>query len=196
LSGIQNLAGLALEDAQDPARQDLETIQGACERGEALVRQLREYARSSPVSHESFEFDQMLRGWRQNLAALLPASVEFELDTGAGQARVQVEPNRLFQVALNLCSNARDAMPDGGHLRMRSSADEKMVYLRVSDTGSGVPSENREKIFEPFFTTRGKTGGTGLGLATCQRIVTALGGQIELEEGSGATFLVSLPRAN
>ncbi|MGE0496146.1 MAG: ATP-binding protein [Vulcanimicrobiota bacterium] len=195
LSGILNLAGLALEEAHGSASKDLETIVTACEQGEALVRQLREYARPQPASEEAFEFDRLLAGWQPNLAALLPDSVEFTLETGAGPARVKTEPNRLFQAVLNLCSNARDAMPEGGKLNLRSSADRETVRLSVSDTGPGVAVENRERIFEPFFTTRAKKGGTGLGLATCKRIITAHGGVIHVEEGPGTTFTVCLPRA-
>jgi signal transduction histidine kinase len=110
----------------------------------------------------------------------------------------------LQQVFLNLLLNARDAMPDGGDLRLRLSHDAAAgaageVSVEVSDTGHGIPEEVLPRVFDPFFTTKGAGRGTGLGLAVCYGIVTAHGGRIEVESGGaggagrGTSVRVSLP---
>ncbi|HKH83983.1 MAG TPA: ATP-binding protein, partial [Gemmatimonadales bacterium] len=101
---------------------------------------------------------------------------------------------QLEQVLFNLCANARDAMPGGGQLTIRTELRDQMAVLIVSDTGTGMTPETLEHAFEPFFTTKGARG-TGLGLATVHGIVTRLNGRIEVAStvGSGTTFTVLLP---
>jgi two-component system NtrC family sensor kinase len=98
------------------------------------------------------------------------------------------------QLLLNLLTNAVDAMPDGGRLRLETADDAGVVTLTIADSGSGVPRELRERVFEPFFTTKGAAG-TGLGLAVCRSIAEGHRGTIALEDaaGPGATFVVRLP---
>jgi CheY-like chemotaxis protein len=118
------------------------------------------------------------------------------------------DPGQIEQVVLNLSLNARDAMPGGGLLLLRtetvledrpsdSGSSQPQVRLTVSDTGVGMPPEVRTRVFEPFFTTKAKGHGTGLGLATVYSIVSQAGGQIEIysEEGKGTVFKVSFPLA-
>jgi signal transduction histidine kinase len=114
-----------------------------------------------------------------------------------------IDRGQLEQVILNLALNARDAMPDGGVLsiscantRAEFAADD-YVTLRVSDTGSGIPVEHRERVFDLFFTTKPAGRGTGLGLAMCQTIVEQAGGSIGIapQQGEGACFVVVLPKA-
>jgi signal transduction histidine kinase len=98
-------------------------------------------------------------------------------------------------VLTNLISNAVDAMPQGGRLAVRAWRDGDSVGLAVSDTGPGIPPEERKRIFEPFFTTKPRGKGTGLGLAICREIASALKGRIELETapGTGSTFTLLIP---
>jgi signal transduction histidine kinase len=99
----------------------------------------------------------------------------------------------LTQVFLNVFSNARDAMPDGGRLEIRAENDAERVRVTVADDGSGIPREALERISEPFFTT--KPDGNGLGLSICRSIVWDVGGEMSIDsrEGEGTTVKLSLP---
>jgi signal transduction histidine kinase len=120
-------------------------------------------------------------------------------------APVQGDPYTLQEVLFNLCTNALNAMPNGGTLTLRTyalgSKDEDQmgsVAIDVSDTGVGIPRVNRERLFEPFFTTRADSGGTGLGLGLCRMLISEMGGRIEVRSalGQGTTFTVVLNRAD
>lgn len=108
---------------------------------------------------------------------------------------VNCYPARINQIVMNLLSNAIDATPSGGTVTVRTRPEKDHVVIQVSDTGSGIPSEMREKIFDPFFTTKPVGQGTGLGLSISYGIVHDHGGTIAVEstEGAGSTFTVSLP---
>ena len=106
--------------------------------------------------------------------------------------KVSADRVRLEQVLLNVLINALEAMPDGGAVSVAASADGESVIIEISDTGSGVPEDLREKIFDPYFTT--KSGGTGLGLALCDKIIRQHNGELELRSSSdGTTFQIRLP---
>ncbi len=109
--------------------------------------------------------------------------------------KVQADGHQIQQVILNLLTNAMDAMPTGGSLRVETGLSESNVWLRIADSGPGIPPEVRGRIFEPFFTTKEPGKGTGLGLAICRQIVEAHGGTIEVSDtpGGGATFEIHLP---
>jgi len=111
--------------------------------------------------------------------------------------KVQAEGHQIQQVLLNLLTNAVDAMPTGGSLRVETGMADNTVFLRVADSGPGIPPEARVRIFEPFFTTKEQGEGTGLGLAICRQIVEAHRGTIEVTDtpGGGATFEIRLPLA-
>ena len=96
---------------------------------------------------------------------------------------------------LNIIKNAKEAMPKGGTLTIRTSREGDKVLMYIKDTGIGIPEEIRNKIFEAFFTTKQKVKGVGLGLSVCYGIIKDHGGEIkvESEEGEGATFIISLP---
>lgn len=106
---------------------------------------------------------------------------------------------QLYQVLLNLCVNAIEAMPKGGDLtfsaRKAQREDKPVVEIEITDTGSGIPGAVLPRVFEPFFTTKSAAGGTGLGLATVKRIAEAHGGSVELasEVGKATVFTVCLP---
>jgi len=129
-------------------------------------------------------------------------SIEIDAEVGEGLA-VRGDRAAVNQLLMNLCINARDAMPDGGTLRLTVAGEaaegdaKAQVLLVVADTGVGMDETTRERIFEPFFTTKRKGAGSGLGLATAYEVVTNLGGTIEVKSapGEGSTFLVRLPAA-
>lgn len=120
--------------------------------------------------------------------------VERALANGAA-LKAQIDAGQIRQVLLNLVRNAREAMPRGGTLTVRTLADGPKVRVEISDTGAGVPVAQRDKVFEPFFST--KSQGTGLGLSLSRQIVDAHGGALTIEgpEGQGATFAITLPAA-
>ncbi len=112
--------------------------------------------------------------------------------------KIQADSHQLQQVVLNLLTNAMDAMGGGGPLRIETGVAANGAFLRVADTGPGIPPADRERIFDPFFTTKGPGRGTGLGLSICQQIVEAHRGTIEVTDtpGGGATFEIRLPLAS
>jgi signal transduction histidine kinase len=118
-------------------------------------------------------------------------TVEMEIEDDL--PAIEANPNRLQQVFFNLISNARDAMPDGGTLRIRAWRDPTAIHVSVQDTGQGIPKENLKRVMEPFFTT--KKDGTGLGLSICRSILWESNGKlrIESEPGKGTAVFVDFP---
>jgi len=137
------------------------------------------------------------------LRRLIGEQIDLRITNEPDAGFIYADPGQIQQVILNLAINARDAMPQGGSLAIRTrsasrgeSSARSFVLLEVSDTGSGMDEETRSRLFEPFFTTKPAGSGTGLGLATVARIVKQFGGTIEVASraGHGATFRVYLPR--
>jgi two-component system NtrC family sensor kinase len=120
-------------------------------------------------------------------------SVETHLDSSVPE--VMASTNQMRQVMLNLFKNAKEAMPKGGTLTIRTAREENDVVIRIRDTGVGIPEEIRDRIFEAFFTTKQKVKGVGLGLSVCYGIVKDHGGEIKLESEveKGTTFTIRLP---
>jgi two-component system NtrC family sensor kinase len=108
---------------------------------------------------------------------------------------IMASTNQMRQVMLNLIKNAKEAMPKGGNLFIRTGKEDNSVLIYIQDTGMGIPEEIRDKIFEAFFTTKQKVKGVGLGLSVCYGIIKDHGGEVkvESEEGKGTTFIISLP---
>ena len=214
LTVIQGYGQLATDLAPHggPMREYLGQISDAARRSEALVRQLLVFSRQQVPSVREVEPNEILRGVEKMLGRLLGEDVELEVapDDAAGCARA--DPGQLEQVIVNLAVNARDAMPEGGRLSIRTRAADldaeflrahaaegapgRFVAIVVSDTGTGIAPEVLPHIFDPFFTTKDPGKGTGLGLATVYGIVRHAGGLIavESEPGRGTTFEVFLPR--
>jgi two-component system NtrC family sensor kinase len=112
-----------------------------------------------------------------------------------GLGLVNASKNQLRQVFLNMVANARDAMPGGGTLSVVTDGDSDTVYVKVTDTGTGIREEHLDKIFDSFFTTKGEVKGVGLGLSVCYGFIEDHGGDIEVKSqvGEGTTFTISLP---
>ena len=123
------------------------------------------------------------------------AGVKIVAELPEGGLPISADEGQLRQVFLNLIRNAREAMAAGGTLTVKATSNGALLDVRVSDTGTGIPPEAREKLFEPFFTT--KPGGTGLGLSLSRQIVEAHGGRIDVDSaaGRGTTFLLEFPKA-
>ena len=171
----------------------LAKIEGAIKRSARHTRQLLVFARQDVARRETLDLNEVVASAAGLLASLAPAAVQLEVEEVAGALELEGDRGQLEQVLANLAVNAVDAMPDGGVLTVRTGRDGALARLEVMDTGVGIPEEVRRRLFEPFFTT--KQGGTGLGLSVTHRIVTGLGGRIEVasEVGRGSTFRVLLP---
>jgi signal transduction histidine kinase len=191
------------------AQESLELVDEASKRAAELTRSLLLYAREEGGHTSTFELDPLLEASVPLLQAAAGASVGVRLALAASGVQVTLDATHLRQILLNLIVNARDAMPDGGVIRITSEEafvrdlvgldmqPGRYVIVRVTDTGSGVPEALIERIFDPFFTTKTAAGGSGLGLATCAGIARRAGGRVSAsnEPGGGACFTLYLPLA-
>ena len=186
------------------------TIEGAAERAAELTRGLLGFARRGKLRNEPFDLRATVREAAALLERTLDKSVRLIVELADEPLVVRGDQGQMVQAALNLAINARDAMPDGGDLKLEvrraappaelaaslpDDAADAWAELSVADTGCGVPEELRARIFEPFFTTKRPGQGTGMGLAMVYGIARAHGGTVSLESavGRGSTFVVHLP---
>ena len=166
-------------------------------RVDGLITELLEFSRGEDarVDLKPLQFaDFILRLVDEAKAALAERKVEIVMENRAPQTFLAGDADRLERVFQNLFTNSRDAMPDGGSIKLRFRLTATELITEVEDTGPGIPEDVVNSIFQPF-VTHGKVAGTGLGLSICRRIVEAHGGRIATrrEEGRGAIFVVSLP---
>ena len=203
---------LANHRPTDPSFNDIMNIKHNANRAAGLVRQLLAFSRRQTLRPQVLKLSDVMSADMQILLArLLGAKVELNLDQARDLWLVKADVNQLEQVIINLAVNARDAMPEGGRLIVRTrnenrrepltSGDATMpageyVVLEVEDTGTGMPPEVLQKIFDPFFTTKEVGKGTGLGLSTVYGIIKQTGGYIFADStpGKGTTFRIYLPR--
>ena len=195
----------------DPLQQKyVEQIQKAADRAVAMTRQLLAFSRMQVLQPRVLDLNATISEMNKMIPRLIGEHIEFNFTATPNIATVLADPGQIEQVFLNLAVNARDAMPNGGKLTVRTinavidEAEARKrppmppgayVLLEVSDTGHGMDPETKARIFEPFFTTKEVGKGTGLGLATVYGIVKQTGGFIWVESapGSGATFEIYLP---
>ena len=195
----------------DPSFPDIMNIKQNANRAASLVRQLLAFSRRQTLRPEVLNLTDVLADLRMLLQRLMNNSVELKIEHGRDLWPVKADLGQFEQVIVNLAVNARDAMPEGGTLTVRTrnvSAEEvpgfnyrelapgDYVLIEVEDTGTGIDPETMKKIFEPFFTTKEVGKGTGLGLSMVYGIVKQTGGSIhcESEVGKGTTFRIFLPR--
>jgi signal transduction histidine kinase/ActR/RegA family two-component response regulator len=185
------------------ARELVEEIGDAGERAGELTRQLLLFSRASAGTPDVVDLVDVVRGIAKLLRRVIGEDIDLETRIEAERLPVLANRSQLEQVILNLAVNARDAMPEGGALRLRLRSGEPpeaagggpVALLELSDTGVGMDQATLARIFEPFFTTKEPGVGTGLGLATVFAIVDAAGGVVDVDTapGRGATFCVRLP---
>ena len=194
----------------DPSFRDIMQIKQNANRAAALVRQLLAFSRKQTLRPQVLDLGETLSDLGMLLKRLIGENVTLEIVHGRDLWPVKVDISQFEQVIVNLAVNARDAMPDGGNLTLRTAnitAEEcaqfaykgmpnaDYVLVEVSDTGKGIPPDIIEKIFEPFFTTKDVGKGTGLGLSTVYGIVKQTGGFVYADSEPGRTsFRIFLPR--
>ena len=191
-------------------RDDAEKLRASVKRGADLTRQLLAFSRQQVLEPKVVHLNDLAAEAEHILTRTLGEHVAITISLGNDLPAVRVDPGQIQQILLNLCVNARDAMPSGGTLRIQTHAmtlaESTMmshsvappgtyVALTVSDNGSGMDEATLAKIFEPFFTTKPKGRGTGLGLSTVFGIVEQSGGHIRVTSapGRGTTFDIALP---
>lgn len=218
---FNNLLGVILGDSElllaektltADQRASVKSIQEAAERAASLTRQLLAFSRKQAIESKLLDLNAVVQGFEGMLGRLAGPEIVLEVEAAPELGNVRGDPSQLLQVLLNLVVNARDAMPQGGAIRIATenvTLDESYagdhpgtsagphVMLSVADTGPGMNPEVLARIFEPFFTTKEGGKGTGMGLATAYGIVQQLGGSIWVysELGRGSLFKIFLPQA-
>jgi len=195
---LSNLSmALAEKGLTDHSREAIEEARQASQRAAELTQQLLAFGRRQVLEPRAVDLNVVITKLKKMLERLMQENIELRFELDARGAPVKVDPTQLEQVVVNLVINARDAMPEGGVLTLRTTHDDdaSTIVLTVIDTGIGMDEETRARVFEPFFSA---TGGTGLGLATVHGIVEQSGGTIVLEStlGKGSRFDVRLPRTD
>ena len=197
-------------DGRNPARREIEEIHKAGERAAALTQQLLAYSRRQVLKPKMLRMGEVLENLGKMLRRLIGEDIDFATESQEDLWTVRADPSQVEQILMNLCINARDAMPAGGKLvvstanvaleaplveRELTIPAGRYATLRVADNGSGMDEEILSRIFEPFFTTKDPGKGTGLGLATVYGIVKQSEGYIRVVSapGEGTTFSVYLP---
>lgn len=209
------LATPILQDSvSDPgARKLLETLERSAERGAQLVRQILSFAQGVEGEQHLLQVKHLLRDISSVVNGTFPKSIRHEFYVPSELWPINGNPTQIHQVLLNLCVNARDAMPNGGTLRIQAgnvhldpvkaaaipcARPGSFLVVTVSDTGSGIAPEIQKRIWEPFFTTKEAGRGTGLGLSTVLGIVRSHHGFVDVvtQVGAGSAFRVYLPAAS
>jgi len=208
LGVIMTYQEILLASVPEEHREDLQTAQEASERAAQLVRQLMSLARQGPGKAAPLSVNAEVGRALKLLRRSIPEDVEFETPLEPELWSTVIDPTQLAQVLINLCVNARDAMPGGGRIAIATAnvrAEDprppgvpagEWVLLSVADTGIGMSPEVRERIFEPFFTTKEAGKGTGLGLSVVYGIMRQVGGFVAVESaaGQGTTFRLGFQR--
>ncbi len=210
---VRGHTDLLLNNATERPLENVAQIQKAVDRAASLTKQLLAFSRMQILQPEVLDLNAIVGDMALMLPRLISSNIHLKVETDPALARVRADAVQIEQVLLNLAVNARDAMPNGGSLTIRTenttlapgnpqrlpvTETGTYVALIVVDTGAGMDAETQARIFEPFFTTKAKGRGTGLGLATVYGIVKQSGGFIAVDSarGKGTTFTVYLPQVS
>jgi len=210
LAPILMSAGVLKLNASESTQKLVAAIEAGAQHGAAMVRQLLSFARGTAGEHADVDLCALLADFEKFIRPTLSRSILLEIRIQAEPPPVRADATQIKQVLMNLCLNARDAIPGDGRItlsvdfirlnRMDALAQIEAKHgpyavLTVADTGAGIPPEILDRIFDPFFTTKEEGKGTGLGLSTVRGIVKGHGGflTVESEVGRGTTFRIYLP---
>ncbi len=215
MTAVTGYSDLALRSltGDNSLRSKIEEIKKAGERAAALTRQLLAFSRKQMLQPKVLDLNTVVTGMAQMLPRLIGEHIDLRFRLGDSLGQVKADPGQIEQVVMNLAVNARDAMPEGGVLTIKTENVQltgkfghrdlsvepgQYVMMDVSDTGSGMDTETQSHIFEPFFTTKEVGKGTGLGLSTVYGIVKQSGGSLWVysEVGKGTNFKICLPRVD
>ena len=202
---------LARLEEGDPKRKNVEQIAQCANMAAGLTRQLLTFSRKQVIEPRVLQLNEVIQNLQKMLRRLIGEDLEFNVDLDPAAGHIKADPGQMEQVIMNLAVNARDAMPQGGKLVVKTTCEilnngrlkgmpgfqpGPCVLLSVSDTGTGMTEEVKAHLFEPFFTTKPAGKGTGLGLATCFGIIKQSSGHIEVESelGKGTTFKLYFPQ--
>jgi len=200
---------LAMMSANDPVRPDVSEIRALAVRGTDLAKQILTVSRKQIVQPTVLDPNAVIPGLDRLLRRIMGEHIDVATTLGGDLGTIRIDAAQLEQVMLSLASNARDAMPSGGTLRIATArvgdqdvqrfgldARQEWIVIRVTDTGVGMTDVIREQIFEPFFTTKERGKGTGLGLPLAYGMIEQSGGEIRVDSapGHGTTFHLLLPR--
>lgn len=205
IMGSSQLAKMRIDPAT-PLYKDLEMIYNSSEKAANLTKQLLAFSRKQVLQPKIVDINGFVKDYLHMLKRMVEEVIEIEYKPEAKYKNIKVDPGQLQQVIMNLAGNARDAMPNGGKLTIKTGNAKLIkngfvpgnyVMLTISDTGHGMDNKTKERIFEPFFTTKDPDKGTGLGLATTYGIVKQSGGDIRVESkiNKGTTFKIYFPLA-
>jgi len=195
-----------------PAREDAEAVRSAAKRGADLARQLLAFSRQQPVEARTLVLGTLVADFARLARRVLPEDVEVTVEAAPAGTTIRADPVAVEQILMNLVTNARDAMPSGGTLRLEAApatvSEERCrawgwgrpgdyVALTVGDSGVGMDAETRRRIFEPFFTTKPVDRGTGLGMAMVYGLVKQHDAYVDVasEPGRGTTVRIYFPTA-
>ncbi|MEM0895254.1 MAG: ATP-binding protein [Verrucomicrobiota bacterium] len=209
--GNLQLAQLGNAKGTSEEGQFIESAKKAGQRAAELVKQLLGFSRRTHLELQFTNANEVISDVEKLLTASFDPRIQIEVHPSDDLWGVKIDPTQMEQVVMNMCVNAKDAMPEGGRLRlstqnqalterdasaMTGARSGDFIIISVEDNGEGIPPEVMEKIFEPFFTTKEQGKGTGLGLATSYGIVQQHGGWISCESlsGEGTTFRIYLPK--
>jgi PAS domain S-box-containing protein len=196
--GIMNTLELLKTEIppESKRRRILELSLSEIQRLSEMLRNMLSFSKPEEEKRRPVKIDELIEGILLVMEKQMKESnIQVEASFDSDIPEVMASTNQMRQVTLNILKNAKEAMPKGGTLTVRTAREGNKVLITTQDTGIGIPEEIRDKIFEAFFTTKQKVKGVGLGLSVCYGIIKDHGGEIrvESEEGKGTTFTISLP---
>jgi two-component system NtrC family sensor kinase len=196
--GIMNTLELLKTEIspESKRRRILELSLSEIQRLSEMLRNMLSFSKPEEEARKRINLNELLEGILLMMERQMRESnIRVALDFDHQIPEVMASTNQMRQVMLNMFKNAKEAMPSGGTLTVRTAREDQKVSVHIQDTGVGIPEEIQNKIFEAFFTTKQKVKGVGLGLSVCYGIIKDHGGEIrvESEEGKGTTFIISLP---
>jgi len=196
--GIMNTLELLKTEIppESKRRRILELSLSEIQRLSEMLRNMLSFSKPEEEKRRAVKIDELIEGILLVMEKQMrEADIRVETSFGEEIPDVMASTNQMRQVFLNIFKNAKEAMPKGGTLFVRTSKEDNRVLIHIQDTGIGIPEEIKDKIFDAFFTTKQKVKGVGLGLSVCYGIIRDHGGEIKIksEEGKGTTFTISLP---